>query len=161
MYHLRKLKCMLLLMFAVVTANAQLDDGKVYNFVNVGNDGKSMVWVSGDQLSIADTNTSDYKQLWYVVKNDDNSYSLRSLHNGKYLRSPNATGNAKWTTVETADANCKFECVVAGSGYSLRATNTTDEKHFMHYSSANGGVDRIVCWSTTDPSQWTINEVAV
>lgn len=162
MYHLRKLKCMLLLMFAVVTANAQLESGKVYNFVNVGNSGKSMVWVSGDQLSIADTNTSDYKQLWYVVKNDDNSYSLRSLHNGKYLRSPNAIDNARWTTVAAVDDNCKFGCETVAEGiYSLRATNTTDEKHFMHYSSANNGVDRIVCWSTTDPSQWRINEVAV
>lgn len=161
MYQLKKLKSLLLLLFVAVTAKAQLESGKVYNFVNIANTGKSMVWVSGDQLSIADTDESDNKQLWYVVKNDDDSYSLRNLDNGKYLRSPNATGNARWTTVETADANCKFECVEAGSGYSLRATNSENVQHYMHYSSANGGVNRIVCWSTTEPSQWTINEVTV
>lgn len=165
MYHLRKLKSMLLLLLVAVSARAQIEHGKVYNFVNIANSGKSMVWVSGDELTIADTKESDNKQLWYVVKNEDNSYSLRNLDNGKYLRSPNATGNERWTTVETADDNCKFECVVAGNGYySLRATNSKGdehEKHYMHYSSANGGVNRIVCWSTTAPSQWTINEVTV
>ena len=155
---------MLLLLLVAVSARAQIEHGKVYNFVNIANTGKSMVWVSGDQLSIADTDESDNKQLWYVVKNEDNSYSLRNLDNGKYLRSPNATGNARWTTVENVDDNCKFECVVAGSGHSLRATNSTGgehEKHYMHYSSANGGVDRIVCWSTTEPSQWTINKMDI
>ena len=161
MYQLKKLKSLLLLLFVAVTAKAQLSDGKVYNFVNIANTGKSMVWVSGDQLSIADTDESDNKQLWYVVKNDDDSYSLRNLDNGKYLRSPNATNNTRWTTVETADDNCKFECVEAGNGYSLRATNSENNQHYMHYSEPTYGVDRIVCWSTTAPSQWTINEVTV
>ena len=161
MYHLRKLKSLLLLLFVAVTAQAQLEHGKVYNFVNIANSKKSMVWVSGDQLTIDNTNVSDNKQLWYVVKNEDNSYSLRNLDNGKYLRSPNATSNTRWTTVETADDNCKFECVVAGNGHSLRATNTEDNQHYMHYSEPTNGVDRIVCWSTTEPSQWTINEVTV
>lgn len=161
MYHLRKLKSLLLLLFVAVTAQAQLEHGKVYNFVNIANSEKSMVWVSGDQLTIANTNVSDNKQLWYVVKNEDASYSLRNLDNGKYLRSPNATNNARWTTVETADDNCKFKCVQAGSGHSLRATNTEDNQHYMHYSEPTNGVDRIVCWSTTKPSQWTINEVTV
>lgn len=70
-----QLKSLLLLLCIAVTAQAQLRDGKVYNFVNIANLGKSMVWVSGDQLSIADTDEIDYRQLWYVVKNEDNSYS--------------------------------------------------------------------------------------
>ena len=61
MYQLKKLKSLLLLLFVAVTAKAQLSDGKVYNFVNIANSGKSMVWVSGDQLSIADTDESDYR----------------------------------------------------------------------------------------------------
>ena len=161
MYHLRKLKSMLLLLLVAVSARAQIEHGKVYNFVNIANTGKSMVWVSGDQLSIANTDERDNKQLWYVVKNEDESYSLRNLGNGKYLRSPNATGNARWTTVENVDDNCKFECVVAGSGYSLRATNSESDQHYMHYSEPTNGVDRIVCWSTTEPSQWTINKMDI
>ena len=61
MYQLKKLKSLLLLLCIAVTAKAQLESGKVYNFVNIANTGKSMVWVSGDQLSIADTDESDYR----------------------------------------------------------------------------------------------------
>ena len=159
MYYLQRIKFLVLTLFISIAAQAQIEGGKVYNFVNIANSGKSMVWVSGDELSITNTNLNDNKQLWYVVKNEDNSYSLRNLDNGKYLRSPNATSNARWKVVETADANCKFECVAAGNGYSLRATNTKDDQHYMHYSEATYGVDRIVCWgSSSVPSQWTINE---
>ena len=160
MYHLRKLKSLLLLLLVAVTAKAQISEGNVYNFVNVGNNTQSMVIASNNFVSIAATNTSDYDQLWYVSKNSDNSYSLRNLGSGRYLRSSNAA-SVKWTMVkeEDVDDNCKFSCTAAGSGYTLRATNTTNGGHYMHYGANNGGV---VGWSTDAvATQWTIQEVGV
>ena len=160
MYHLRKLKCMLLLMFAVVTANAQLDDGKVYNFVNVGNSGQSMVITSNGMATITATDTQSYDQLWYVSGNAEDGYSLRNLGRGHYLRSSNAT-SARWTLVkgDDMDDNCKFSCVQAGSGYTLRAKNDENGYGYMHYGANNGG---IVCWeSGATASQWTMNVVEV
>ena len=141
MYQLRKLKSLLLLLLVAVSARAQIENGKVYNFVNVGNNTQSMVIAANNFVSIATTNTSDYDQLWYVSKNSDNSYSLRNLGSGRYLRSSNAA-SVKWTMVkeEYVDASCKFSCTAAGSGYTLRATNTTDGGHYMHYGANQGAV---------------------
>lgn len=160
MYHLRKLKSLLLLLLVAVTAKAQLSDGTVYNFVNVGNNTQSMVIAANNFVSIATTNTSDYDQLWYVSKNSDNSYSLRNLGSGRYLRSSNAA-SVKWTMVkeEDVDDNCKFNCSAAGSGYTLRATNTTDGGHYMHYGANQGAV---VGWSTdAAATQWTMDVVNI
>ena len=160
MYHLRKLKSLLLLLLVAVSVRAQISEGNVYNFVNVGNNTQSMVIAANNFVSIATTNTNDYDQLWYVSKNSDNSYSLRNLGSGRYLRSSNAA-SVKWTMVkeDDFDANCKFNCTAAGSGYTLRATNTTDGGHYMHYGANDGGV---VGWSTNaDATQWTIQEVGI
>ncbi len=136
---------------------AQLENGKVYCFENLGNEGKSLVITNSTNLTIATTNTDDFKQQWFVEKIGDNVFTLRNLSNGKYLKSPNVTSNNDWTTVETVDDNCKFNCVEAGEGYSLRATNTSDGYHYMHYGS---GTDDIVCWTITGAtaSHWRITE---
>ena len=137
---------------------AQLTNGKVYNFVNVGNNTQSMAISGFDGVSISATNTADYAQLWYVSKNADNTYSLRNLMSGCYLRSSNET-SAKWTMVNEIDANCKFNCLMAGSGYTLRASNTTATYHHMHYGASQGTV---VCWEPGNAAtQWTINAVNV
>ena len=160
MNHLRKLKSLLLLLLVAVSARAQISEGNVYNFVNVGNNTQSMVIAANNFVSIAATNTNDYDQLWYVSKNSDNSYSLRNLGSGRYLRSSNAA-SVKWTMVkeDDFDANCKFNCTAAGSGYTLRATNTDNGGHYMHYGANNGGV---VGWSTdAAATQWTITPVSI
>ncbi len=139
------------------SAWAQLENGKVYCFENLGNEGKSLVITNSTNLTIATTNTDDFKQQWFVENIGDNVFTLRNLSNGKYLKSPNVTSNHDWTTVETVDDNCKFNCVEAGEGYSLRATNTKDGYHYMHYGS---GTDDIVCWTITGAtaSHWRITE---
>ena len=144
-------------LLGVGSAWAQLENGKVYCFENLGNEGKSLVITNSTNLTIATTNTDDFKQQWFVEKIEDNVFTLRNLSNGKYLKSPNVTSNHDWTTVETVDDNCKFNCVEAGEGYSLRATNTSDGYHYMHYGS---GTDDIVCWTITDAtaSHWRITE---
>lgn len=137
---------------------AQLENGKVYNFVNVGNNTSSLTISGLQNVSIATTNTSSYNQLWYVISNTDDTYSLRNLADGRYLRSSNAT-SANWSMVNDIDANCKFYCTAAGSGYTLRASNTNQDYHFMHYG-ANQGV--VVCWEAgAAATQWTINEVSI
>jgi len=160
MCYYRKIKTMMLLMLACLAAKAQLSDGKVYNFVNVGNSSSSMSIISNNNISIAATDTSDYGQLWHATMNDDGSYSLRNLANGRYLRSSNATSVA-WTMVKAdgLDANCKLGSLSAGSGYTLRATNTTGAYNCMHYAS---NVGRIVCWESSNPAtQWTMNVVDI
>jgi hypothetical protein len=137
---------------------AQLSGGKVYNFVNVGNNTSSMTISGLQDVSITTTNTNNYNQLWYAIKNEDETYSLRNLADGRYLRSSNAT-SANWSMVNDIDANCKFNCTAAGSGYTLRASNTNQDYHFMHYG-ANQGV--VVCWEAgAAATQWTINEVSI
>lgn len=125
MCYYRKIKTMMLLMLVCVAAKAQLSDGKVYNFVNVANSASSMSIITGNNISIAATDTTGYGQLWQATMNDDGSYYLRNLGNGRYLRSSNVTSGA-WTMVKTEglDANCKLGSLTAGSGYTLRATNT-------------------------------------
>lgn len=147
----------LLSSLGISDAWAQLVGGKVYCFENLGNEGKSLVITNSTNLTIATTNVADYKQQWYVETVADGVFTLRNLLNGKYLKSPNATSNHDWTTVETIDANCKFHCVKAGEGYSLRASNTSDGYHFMHYGA---GTNDIVCWTTNDAtaSHWRIIE---
>ena len=144
-------------LLGVGSAWAQLENGKVYCFENIGNEGKSLVITNSTNLTIATTNTDDFKQQWFVENIGGNVFTLRNLSNGKYLKSPNVTSNHDWTTVETVDDNCKFNCVEAGEGYSLRATNTNDGYHYMHYGS---GTDDIVCWTITGAtaSHWRITE---
>ena len=159
MYHLRKLKSLLLLLFVAVTAQAQLEHGKVYNFVNVGNTGKSMTSATaGNYLSIATTDKTDYSQLWYVAS-DGNGFTLRNLGNGNYLRSPNKGGNTNWTLVKTVDGdNCRFSCTQESGHDVLRAINTADSYHYMHYGATTGTV---VCWTSSAPAtQWDFTEVS-
>ena len=117
-----------------------------------------MTFTGMSDVSVATTDTEDEAQLWYVIKNQDNSYSLRNLATGKYLRSSNKT-SSKWTLVNTIEDNCKFNIHIAGSGHTLRATNTTDGYHYMHYGAANGAV---VCWEiSATATHWSFNEVSI
>ena len=159
MYHYRKLGTVMLLLLACVGAKAQLTDGKVYNFVNVGNSGQSMTITSGSYISIVATDEGDYKQLWYAEGDNTGGYTLRNLHNGYYLRSSNGQ-SSKWTMVREADANCKLQYTAVGSNYVLRATNTSGGYHYMHYGASNDG--HIVGWESSAPaSQWTIGVVEI
>lgn len=159
MYHLRRIKTIVLLLLVCTTMQAQLVSGKVYNFVNVGNPEKSMTSATaGNYLSIATTDQTDYSQLWYV-DSDDNGITLRNLGNGNYLRSPNAGGNTNWTLVKTVDGNnCRFSCTQESGHDVLRAINATDSYHYMHYGATTGTV---VCWTSSAPAtQWDFTEVS-
>lgn len=137
------------------SALAQLEDGKVYNFVNVANSNSSMAISGFDDVSITTTNTSDYVQLWYAIVNEDETYSLRNMSDGRYLRSSNST-SARWTMVESIDDNCKFHCYSTSDGHTLRASNTSDGYHYMHYGAGQG---KVVCWSSdAEATHWIIQQ---
>lgn len=157
----RALKLMAVIGLLVCHSNtlwAQLENGKVYNFASVGNNTSSLAISGLQDVSIATTNTNNYNQLWYVIGNTDGTYSLRNLGDGRYLRSSNAT-SVKWSMVINIDANCKFNCTTAGSGHTLRASNTSENYHYMHYAASQGTV---VCWEPGNTaSQWKFNEVAI
>ena len=158
MYHLRKLKSLLLLLLVAVSARAQISNGKVYNIVSVEYS-KSLAITSGEYITVVPTNENGSEQLWYAEGDDTNGYTLRSLCSGYYLRSSNGQ-SSKWTMVETTDANCKLKCYTAGSNYTFRATNTTNDWHSMHLATSQGS--HIVGWtSSASATQWRINEVSV
>lgn len=136
---------------------AQLEDGKVYNFVNVAKSGYAMTSTGGTDVTVAATSTIDYKQLWYVEQLSTGVYTLRNLGDGKYLRSSNVTSGL-WSMVMSVDDNCKFACSAAGTGYTLRATNDDNSYGYMHCDNQYC----VVCWeSGAEATQWTINEVSV
>lgn len=158
MNHLQRIKSLLLLLVMVASVKAQIENGKVYNFINIGNNTQSLAFYGIDGVSIASTDTDDYNQLWYVSQNADRSFSLRNLGTGLYLRSSNEA-SARWTMVKEIDANCRFSYTQAGVGYTLRATNSRDGWHYMHYGANQGYV---VGWSTDAPAtQWTTSVVEI
>lgn len=158
----QKLKGLFLLLIVSVSAKAQIENGKVYNFVNVGNATKSMVIASNNGVTVTDTDTDDYNQLWYVSRHDDGSYSLRNLGSGRYLRSSNAS-SVRWTMVKEVEPSCKFSCVSLGSNYySLLATNSPYGEYGSHYMHYGENQNTVVCWSAdAAATQWTISEVSV
>ena len=155
MYHLRKLKSLLLLLLVAVSARAEIENGKVYNFVNAGK-GTSMSVNSLGGVNVVGTDQSNYSQLWYAASSGS-GFTLRNLSNGNYLKSPNATSSA-WTMVAAKDDNCVFSATSIDSNYALRVTGDTGDYNYMH---ADGG-DNIVCWeSSSTSSQWTMNVVDI
>ena len=127
----QKLKCMLMLLLATVSANAQIEDGKVYNIVNAGQSDRSLALISNTDVGTLPKDDTDYSQLWYASKNSDNSYSLRNLKSGCYLYSSNGASK-KWTQTKSIGANNKLSLTSQTNGYAIRATNTYDNYHYMH-----------------------------
>lgn len=155
MYQLKKLKSLLLLLCIAVTAKAQLSDGKVYNFVNVGK-GASMSIKAVDGANVVATDQSNYSQLWYAAS-ENGGFTLRNLANGYYLQSPNAISSA-WTMVKVKDENCIFTATSVGGNYAIRVTGNSGGYNYMH---ADGG-GNIVCWESSNTnSQWTMNVVDI
>ena len=154
MYYYQKLKTLLLLLLMAITAKAQLSNGMVYNFVNVGK-GSSMS-IAANGVIVSDTDQSNYSQLWYAAS-DGNGFTLRNLGNGRYLKSPNATSEA-WTTVKEKDANCIFTASAVGGNYAMRVTGNSGGYNYMHADGSNN----IVCWeSSNNNSQWTMKVVGI
>ncbi len=141
--------------WGVGSAWAQLRDGGIYNFKNASATGQSMTITEYSYLIVATTNFEDEMQLWEADEVSTGVFTLRNLSNGKYLKSPNSSYNAYWTTVATVDDNCKFSCTAVGDGtYTMRATNSTNNYHYLYYGSG-----KIQCWTAdVKASRWYITE---
>ena len=141
--------------WGVGSAWAQLRDGGIYNFKNASATGQSMTITEYSYLIVATTNIEDEMQLWEADEVSTGVFTLRNLSNGKYLKSPNSSYNAYWTTVATVDDNCKFSCTAVGDGtYTMRATNSTNNYHYLYYGSG-----KIQCWTAdVKASRWYITE---
>ena len=134
---------------------AQFRDGGIYNFKNASATGQSMTITEYSYLIVATTNLEDEMQLWEADEVSTGVFTLRNLSNGKYLKSPNSSYNAYWTTVATVDDNCKFSCTAVGDGtYTMRATNSANNYHYLYYGSG-----KIQCWTAdVKASRWYITE---
>lgn len=135
--------------------NAQIESGKIYNIVNVGNSGYSLAAVSTTTNSIVTTDVTDYSQLWYVdTGTADGSYKVRNLSNGLYLQS--AGTSQKWGLSSIA---ADLYYVTAGSDNTLSASNNSNGYDNMHYGANEGYV---VGWvASASASQWQFNEVSM
>ena len=147
-----------------VTAQAQLEQGKVYRFDNVGYAGYSLAATSTKAATAQTTNADAKSQMWYVsdTKTDNGvtSYRLRNVGNGYYLQGNVAS--TPWAFVD-GSVNEKvylyLRSVTSGGNtyYTLSVTNDDSGRNKMHCD----GSKNIVGWSFTDNNhtQWTITEV--
>lgn len=150
--------CLLVVLFVLSFSsvlNAQIESGKIYNIVNVGNSGYSLAAVSTTTNSIVTTDVTDYSQLWYVdAGTADGSYKVRNLSNGLYLQS--AGTSQKWGLSSIA---ADLYYVTAGSDNTLSASNNSNGYDNMHYGANEGYV---VGWvASASASQWQFNEVSM
>ncbi|MDY2974370.1 MAG: M60 family metallopeptidase, partial [Alloprevotella sp.] len=139
----------------------ELEQGKVYRFVNRMYPGYSMTAGSMTTAIGAATVESSKSQLWYVaeVSNDGGGvprYRLRSFGNGRYLQG--AGQSTQWKLVEsTTNDNTYLYLRTVGTTYNtLSLDNTDNNKNKMHCD----GSKNIVGWSVDgQATHWTITEV--
>lgn len=106
---------------------AQLENGKVYNFVNVGK-GNSLTLNQSMQVYGSATNQSSKAQLWYVQSVNGTSFQLRNLSNGKYLQGNNTTSGA-WTVTDDA---VTLEYTTTNKGYAIRQNGHSNSHGYLH-----------------------------
>ena len=139
-----------------MAAQAQLTDGGVYQFVNVGKSDRSMAIGNLNKVVASTTVADDYAQLWYA-ESYGSGYTLRNLANGRYLYSPNATSNAWLTSKEVNTDNSVFTATSVDGNYAIAVSG----KGGYNYMHADGG-NNIVCWESSNAnSQWTMNVVNI
>ena len=150
----------LLVAFTAMPLAAQLEDGKIYRFVNKAN--TSIAMEAASTTDIYGTAIGDrYSQYWLAEKHPSNSeaWSLRSLGNGLYVV-PGGTSTG-WTFSASKNASTVLYCVnTSGNYYTFNSVNNAANGTCMHYATSQGG--RVVGWNTgADATHWTIEEVTV
>lgn len=149
-----------------VTAQAQLEQGKVYRFDNVGYEGYSLAATSTKAATAQTTDANAKSQMWYVSDTKTESgvttYRLRSVGNGYYLQG-NGSSTA-WAFVDgsvTTNVYLYLRSYTSGGNtyYTLSVTNANTGNNKMHCD----GSKNIVGWSFTDNNhtQWTISPVTM
>ena len=133
---------------------AKLENGKVYNFVNVGK-GNSLTLNQSMQVYGSATNQSSKAQLWYVQSVNGTSFQLRNLSNGKYLQGNNTTSGA-WTVTDDA---VTLEYTTTDKGYAIRQNGHSNSYGYLHIDGSNNAVSWT--YNGNDNTLWTFNEVDV
>lgn len=145
--------------FCSVDVCAQLSSlvqGRVYHFVNAGNNAKALGAADVSDVEAADADDKDIRQHWYVEK-EGSSFRLRSLANGRYL---NGSGTSEsWTLTEDgSNSSCRFTLYAVGANNTIRsAAHSNNTYAYMHRDNSNN----IVGWESGNSStQWSISEIA-
>ena len=160
--------CLLMVLgcFICLSGFAQLSQGKVYRFDNVGYAGYSLAATSTKAATAQTTNADAKSQMWYVsdtkTENDVTSYRLRNVGNGYYLQG--AVASTAWAFVDGSVSEKVYlylRSITSGGNtyYTLSVTNEDGGRNKMHCD----GSKNIVGWSFTDNNhtQWTITEVTM
>lgn len=150
----------LLVAFIAMPLAAQLEDGKIYRFINKAD--TNIALEAASTTDIYGTAMGDrYSQYWLVEKhpNNDAAWSLRSLGNGLYVV-PRGTSTG-WTFSASKNSSTILYCInTNGNYYTFNSKNHADDSNCMHYATSQGG--RVVGWNTgADATHWTIEEVSV
>ena len=157
---LRSLLLTLLIACIAMPMAAQLQDGKIYRFVNRANTNIAMEATSPTDI-YGTAKTENYSHLWLAEVHPTNSeaWTLRSLGNGLYVM-PKGTSTG-WTFSATKSNSTALYCLnTTGSYYTFNSKNRMDDSNCMHYATSQGG--RVVGWNTgADATHWTIEEVTI
>lgn len=150
----------LLVAFIAMPLAAQLENGKIYRFVNKADTNIAME--ASSTSDIYGTAKSDkYSHLWLAETHPNNSgaWSLRSLGNGLYV-TPRGTSTG-WTFSAKPSSSTVLYCInTNGNYYTFNSVNNASNSTCMHYATSQGGA--IVGWNTgADATHWTIEEVTV
>ena len=157
---LKNLLLTLLVAFAAMPLAAQLENGKIYRFVNKAN--TNIALEAASTTDIYGSAMGDrYSQYWLAETHPNNSeaWTLRSLGNGLYVV-PRGTSTG-WTFSASKNSSTVLYCVnTSGNYYTFNSVNNADNGTCMHYATSQGG--RVVGWNTgADATHWTIEEVTV
>ena len=145
-----------------ISAFAQdLESGKVYQFLNVGQPGYAMA--ISKSMTGAVTETADAKilrQQWYLEANEDNTgFYMRNVANGSYLTSSTVT-SGQWdlTITDKPVDNTMLMTISDFQEYKvIRAlVNKNNSYGFAHSDAAHN----VVNWNTNAvATSWTVEEI--
>lgn len=157
---IKNLLLTLLIAFTALPMAAQLEDGKIYRFVNKADTNIAMEASSPTDI-YGSAKSEKYSHLWLAEKHPNNSeaWSLRSLGNGLYVV-PRGTSTG-WTFSAQKSANTVLFCInTSGDYYTFNSVNNATNSTCMHYATSQGGA--VVGWNTgADATHWTIEEITV
>ena len=126
---LKNLMLTLLVAFAAMPLAAQLENGKIYRFVNRANTNIAMEATSPTDI-YGTAKTDNYSHLWLaeVHPNNSEAWTLRSLGNGLYVK-PMGTSTG-WTFSATKSSSNALYCLnTTGSYYTFNSKNRLVKLH--------------------------------
>ena len=156
---MKKLLLTLLTICLIAPAAAQLQNGKIYRFINKADNNIAMTATSFSDVYGKTLDTDDWSQLWLAETHPNHSgaWALRSLGNGLYLQW--ASTSTGWTFVTSAAQSTNLFYIQDGNYFTLNKSTSRDMQ-CMHYATSQGG--KIVGWGMDAPATlWSLEEVSL